>query len=229
MKNRRYVIYYRVSTARQGVSGLGLEAQKVAVTTFLNGGQWEIVAEFTEIETGKNSDRPVLAQALAACRLHGATLIVAKLDRLARNTQFLLKVVEGSGDKGVVFCDLPGVPEGPTGKFIITQMAAVAELEAGLISQRTKAALAAAKARGVQLGRRDNAIAQYQPKARVAGLAVRQRKADARRQDIMPTIEALRSKGLTSLRQLAEGLNEQGIPAPRGGKWFAASVSQLLN
>ena len=122
------------------------------MTDYLNGGRWKLVAEVVEVETGKRADRPKLAQALALCRLHTATLIIGKLDRLARNTRFLLSIVEGTGEAGVVFCDLPTVPAGPVGKFIVTQMAAVAELEAGLISQRTKAALAAAKARGKRLG-----------------------------------------------------------------------------
>jgi DNA invertase Pin-like site-specific DNA recombinase len=110
------------------------------------------VDAFEEVETGKLNTRPALAQALAACRAMHATLIIAKLDRLARNAAFLLSVVEGSGAGGVVFCDLPQVPPGPSGKFVIAIMAAVAELEAGLISERTKAALAQAKARGVRLG-----------------------------------------------------------------------------
>jgi DNA invertase Pin-like site-specific DNA recombinase len=228
MPNGKYIAYYRVSTQKQGDSGLGLDAQKEAVTRYLNGGRWNLVDEFTEIETGKNNNRPVLAQALAACRLHRATLIVAKLDRLARNTKFLLTVVEGSGDKGVVFCDLPTIPEGPTGKFILTQMASVAELEAGLISQRTKAALAAAKARGTLLGRRDGEIAKYAAKGLQASIQARQRTSQSRIQDILPTIEALKGAGYTSLRQLAAGLNERGISAPRGGEWSAAQVQRIL-
>src|SRR3954471_10912403 len=150
--NGRFISYYRVSTVQQGRSGLGLEAQREAVRDFLNGGDWTLTGEFTEVESGKRTDRPQLDAALALCRLTGATLIVAKLDRLARNVRFLLSVVEGTGDAGVVFCDLPTVPPGALGKFIVTQMAAVAELEAGLISKRTKDALAAFKARGRVLG-----------------------------------------------------------------------------
>ncbi len=106
------------------------------------------MAEFQEVESGKRADRPQLAAALAACRTRRAVLVIAKLDRLARNARFLLSVVEGSGEAGVVFCDLPSVPAGPIGKFMVTQLAAVAELEAGLTSQRTKAALAVEGARG---------------------------------------------------------------------------------
>ncbi len=148
----RFVAYYRVSTDRQGQSALGLEGQQSAVRDFLNGGDWSLTGEYTEIESGKRSDRPELARALTQCRLTGATLVVAKLDRLARNSAFLMSVVDGSGEGGVVFCDLPTIPAGPVGRFIIQQMANVAELEAGLISQRTKAALQAAKARGTKLG-----------------------------------------------------------------------------
>src|SRR6476620_5085330 len=127
LMNGRFVSYYRVSTAQQGRSGLGLEAQREAVRDFLNGGDWTLTGEFTEVESGKRTDRPQLDAALALCRLTGATLIVAKLDRVARNVRFLLSVVEGTGDAGVVFCDLPTVPSGALGKFIVTQMAAVAE------------------------------------------------------------------------------------------------------
>ncbi|WP_431270263.1 recombinase family protein [Dankookia sp. P2] len=136
----RYIAYFRVSTERQGRSGLGLDAQRMAVARHIASAGGQVVAEFQEVESGKRNDRPQLAAALAACRAHRATLLIAKLDRLARNARFLLGVVEGSGDGGVVFCDLPQVPPGPVGKFLVTQMAAVAELEAGLISQRTRAA-----------------------------------------------------------------------------------------
>ena len=145
----RYVAYFRVPTERQGRSGLGLDAQREAVARHVASAGGAVAAEFQEIESGKRGDRPQLAAALAACRA-SATLLIAKLDRLARNARFLLGVVEGSGEGGVVFCDLPTVPPGPVGKFLVTQMAAVAELEAGLISQRTRAALRhGKKARGV--------------------------------------------------------------------------------
>lgn len=150
--NSRAVTYLRVSTERQGRSGLGLEAQREAVAKALRDGGRELAGEFVEVESGRLNDRPQLREALAVCRLTGATLIVAKLDRLSRDARFLLSVVEGAGEGGVVFCDLPTIPAGPVGKFLVTQMAAVAELEAGLISQRTRAALDAAKARGTRLG-----------------------------------------------------------------------------
>src|SRR5215212_2720523 len=126
------------------------------------------------------------ATALAACRVHRATLVIAKLDRLARNARFLLGVVEGSGEGGVVFCDLPQVPPGPVGKFLVTQMAAVAELEAGLISQRTRAALAAARARGVVLG--NPRLRAGSPDAARAAAAAKAAKARARAADLAPVL-----------------------------------------
>src|SRR3954451_2513944 len=145
----KFISYYRVSTKRQGRSGLGLEAQRQAVATYLNGGLWQIVAEFTEVETGKRADRPELDEALAAARLHRCPLVVSKVDRLTRSVSFLSKLLDANVD--VRFADLPQI-EGATGRFLLQQMAAVAELEAGMISARTRAALAAAKRRGKKLG-----------------------------------------------------------------------------
>ena len=144
-----FVAYYRVSTGRQGKSGLGIEAQRAGVESYLNGGDWHIAAEFTEVESGKRSDRPELDKALAAARLHRVPVVVSKVDRLARSTAFLSRLLEAGVD--VRFADLPPI-EGGTGRFMLQQMVAVAELEAGMISARTKAALAAAKKRGTKLG-----------------------------------------------------------------------------
>ena len=146
----KFVSYYRVSTDKQGKSALGLEAQKAAVADRLNGGRWQIVGEFVEVESGKRASRPELDAALAACKKHKAKLIVAKLDRLSRNVAFLLKLIDAGVE--VLFGDLPEL-NGAMGKFVLITMANVAELEAGLISERTKAALKAAKARGVTLCR----------------------------------------------------------------------------
>src|SRR6478735_9451339 len=146
----KFVSYYRVSTDRQGRSGLGLDVQKEAVEQRLNGGRWQLVAEFVEIESGKRAKRPQLDAALAACKKHKAKLVVAKLDRLSRNVSFLLKLIDSGVE--VLFADLPEL-NGAMGRFMLTTMASVAELEAGLVSERTKAALKAAKARGVRLGR----------------------------------------------------------------------------
>ena len=149
----KFISYLRVSTDKQGRSGLGLDAQREAVSRHLDGGNWTLLCEYVEIESGKHDDRPKLAAAMRHARRTGATLIVAKLDRLSRNQSFLMRVWEGTGKAGVVFCDLPSIPAGPVGKFIVQQMAAVAELERGLISSRTKAALAIAREeRGIKLG-----------------------------------------------------------------------------
>ena len=157
MAKGKFISYLRVSTDKQGRSGLGLEAQREAVTRYLNGGNWTVVAEYVETESGKRSDRPKLAAALGHAKAIGATLVFAKLDRLTRNVDLLRTLVASGVD--LVFCDLPHVPPGAMGRFLLTQMASVAELEAGLISERTKAALAAAKARGVKLGNPNGARA----------------------------------------------------------------------
>src|SRR5436190_16360184 len=141
----KFVAYYRVSTDRQGKSRLGLDAQREAVTSYLNGGSWQLVQEFVEVESGKRADRPQLAAALAACRKHKAKLVIAKLDRLSRNLAFVATVMES----GVEFV---AVDNPHANKLTIHILAAVAEHERAMISERTKAALAAAKRRGKRLG-----------------------------------------------------------------------------
>src|ERR687884_1412512 len=145
MASGRWVAYYRVSTAKQGASGLGLEAQREAVAGYLNGGNWQLAAEFVEIESGRKNDRPELAKALAMCRRIGATLIIAKLDRLARNVAFVSNLMESGVEFTAV--DFP-----TANRLTIHILAAVAEPQREMISARTKAALAAAKARGTKLG-----------------------------------------------------------------------------
>src|SRR5215211_2274243 len=145
MAQGKFVAYYRVSTAKQGASGLGLEAQQEAVRTYLNGGPWRLVAEVVEVESGKRNDRPKLAEALRLCRLHGATLIIAKLDRRARNVAFISNLMESGVEFTAV--DFP-----QANRLTVHILAAVAEHEAKAISTRTKDALAAAKARGKKLG-----------------------------------------------------------------------------
>jgi DNA invertase Pin-like site-specific DNA recombinase len=223
--NGKFVAYYRVSTARQGKSGLGIDAQRVAVETYLNGGDWSIVAEFTEVESGKRSDRPALDRALAAARLHRAALVVSKVDRLTRSVAFLSRLLEAGVD--VRFADLPQI-EGATGRFLLQQMVAVAELEAGMISARTKAALAAAKRRGKKLGG-DRGV-KPSAKTRAKAMAAIEARASIRAADIGPTIKALQAAGATSLRAIAAGLNEQCIPTSRGqGTWSAVQVARVLD
>ncbi len=230
-KGRAFVAYCRVSTQQQGRSGLGLEAQEAAIRGYLQPGDRLLSPLFVEVESGRRDDRPELAKALARCRATGATLLVAKLDRLARNTRFLLSVVEGTGEAGVVFIDLPQLPAGPVGKFMLTQMAAVAELEAGLISQRTKAALTAAKARGVKLGG-DRGNRPCTPEGvRLGAQASAEARALASSRHahgVLPALEELRAQGLSSLQQLAEGLTARGITTPRGAAWTATAVRRVL-
>jgi DNA invertase Pin-like site-specific DNA recombinase len=221
----RFVAYYRVSTAKQGRSGLGREAQEASVKAHLNGGRWKLIAEFAEVESGKRSDRPELDKALAACRLHRAKLIVAKVDRLTRSVAFLSRLLEAGVE--VLFCDLPAI-EGPTGRFMLQQMAAVAELEAGLISARTKAALAAAKARGVKLGGTNPH--KLTDADRALGRGVIAKRAADKAADYASIIRELQSAGVTSLTGIAAALTERGIPTPKGlqGAWQAVQVGRVL-
>ena len=209
--------------ASRARAGIGIEAQREAVANYLNGGNWRIVAEFTEIESGKRSDRPELDKALAAARTRRVPLVVAKVDRLTRSVSFLSRLLDAGVD--VRFADLPAL-EGATGKFMLQQMAAIAELEAGMISARTKAALAAAKRRGVQLGGFRGA--RFTAKHVKAAVAARQGKSRARAEDLAPTIKELQAAGFELLRAIAAGLDERGIPAARGGKWSAVQVARLL-
>jgi DNA invertase Pin-like site-specific DNA recombinase len=227
----KFVAYYRVSTDRQGKSGLGLEAQRVAVATYLNGGNWRIVADFTEVESGRRSDRPELDKALGAARLHRCPLVVSKVDRLTRSVAFLSRLLEAGVD--VRFADLPQIA-GATGRFLLQQMVAVAELEAGMISTRTKAALAAAKARGSKLGgtrtrKSDGQRVIISHAAQSNGATANRERAAARALDIAPTIEQIRMTGATTLRAIALALDDAGIPTPRGqGKWSASQVKRTI-
>jgi DNA invertase Pin-like site-specific DNA recombinase len=225
MTEGRFVSYLRVSTGKQGKSGLGLEAQRETVRQTLNGGDWQLLAEFVEVEGGRVSDRPQLAAALDRCRLMGAKLIVANVSRLTRNPDFMSRLAEAGVD--VWFCDLPRV-EGPVGKFMLRQMLAVAELEAGFIGERTRKALAAAKARGVKLGGNRGNLPAVSDKGREISRRVRMAKAQDRVKLVAPVIAELRASGATSLRQIADALNARSIPTPRGATWQPAQVKRLL-
>ncbi|MCW1994391.1 UNVERIFIED_ORG: DNA invertase Pin-like site-specific DNA recombinase [Bradyrhizobium japonicum] len=219
----RFVAYYRVSTAKQGASGLGLAAQRSAVAAYLKE-HGQVIAEFKEVESGRRSDRPALEQALAMARVHRIPIVVAKVDRLTRSVAFLSRLLESGVE--VRFADLPAL-EGPTGRFMLQQMAAVAELEAGLISTRTKAALAAAKKRGVKLGGfRGASISKA---AHQASKRARGRMAALRAHDLMPTLRELQSQGVTSHDGLARALTDKRIPTSRGHtRWTGVQVARVL-
>jgi len=222
MRNGKFVAYYRVSTAKQGASGLGLEAQQESVRSYLNGGRWKMVDELTEIESGKRNDRPALARALALCRIHKATLIIAKLDRLARNVNFISNLMESGVEFTAV--DFP-----QANRLTVHILAAVAEHEAAMISARTKSALQAARARGVALGTPNHSlIARHAQKGTRASATVRSANARKRAEDILPVLQAVQDAGVTTLAGIAETLNERGIPAPRGGSWSPVQVSRVL-
>jgi DNA invertase Pin-like site-specific DNA recombinase len=221
MAGGKWISYLRVSTGRQGRSGLGLQAQRTSVSDFLNGGPWKLIKEFVEVESGKRADRPQLEAALAACRLHGAKLVIAKLDRLSRDAYFLLGLDKAGVD--FVAADMPNA-----NRLTVGIMAMVAEEERRMISARTKASLAAAKARGTQLGG-DRGI-KPTVKMRRKSAQARQQRALGRAADIAPTIAELRAGGATSLRAISAGLNARGIPTARGeGAWSAVQVARLLD
>jgi len=212
----KFVSYLRVSTLKQGAAGLGIAAQRAAVDGYINGGYHHLVSEYVEVESGKNDARPELAAALLKCRLTGAVLIIARLDRLSRDAHFLL----GLQKSGVAFiaADMPAANQ-----LTIGILAVVAQAEREAISSRTKGALAAAKARGVILGGWKGG-----PKVNPAtGRAAYAASADAFARDVAPTIQALRAAGL-SLRQTAARLTLDGVKTSQGGAWSATAVKNVL-
>ena len=216
----RFVAYYRVSTDKQGKSGLGLEAQREVVTAYINHEQGKLVGEFQEVESGKSRTRPELRKAIAAAKLYDATLVIAKLDRLARNAYFLLSL----RDAGVKFvaCDMP-----QANNLTVTIMAAVAEEEAKMISDRTKAALKAAKARGVALGGfRGRSISREDA---AKGNEVRKTRSIARAAQFRAEVDRIIGEGHNTLKLIAAELNARNIPTPsRRGAWQPTMVSRVL-
>jgi DNA invertase Pin-like site-specific DNA recombinase len=214
---KTYVSYLRVSTDRQGRSGLGLEAQREAIKCFLQHGR--LLKEYVEVESGRRIDRPELAKALDHCRDTGATLIIAKLDRLARSVAFIAQLMES--DVEFVAADFP-----QANRLTIHVLAAVAEHEREMISQRTKAALAAARARGVRLGR-DNLTADGARKGWQQSAEVRRRRADDFAQKRARVIASYLDD-VMSLRAVARQLNSDGLLTARGGRWTATTVRNVL-
>lgn len=221
----RFVVYYRVSTARQGRSGLGLEAQRVTVMAYLNGGNHEVIGEYTEIESGGKSNRPELAKAIRDCRLKNARLIVAKLDRLSRDIGFI-DALQKSAVKFTV-AEMPDATE-----FTIHIFAAMAQHERKLISQRTKDALALLKGTG-KLGnpclqRGERIPGGGGPVNSIKATAVKKSKADAFAQEIGGVIDEMVVGG-ESLRDIADGLSNAGFKTRKGDEWQAMSVKRVLD
>jgi predicted site-specific integrase-resolvase len=238
MSARKFVAYYRVSTEKQGRSGLGLEAQQEAVRSYLNGGAWTLVAEVVEIESGKRNDRPRLAEALRLCRLHGAVLIIAKLDRLARNVAFISNLMESGVEFTAV--DFP-----QANRLTVHILAAVAEHEREMISKRTKDALASKRAfyarltdqekaelrlrgKATQLGGNRGKVHLVARKGALASAVIRSTKAKRRAADVAPIVHELQAAG-ASLRKVAAALNDRHIPTARGSRWTATQVMRVLD
>jgi DNA invertase Pin-like site-specific DNA recombinase len=218
----RVVAYYRVSTEAQGRSGLGLDAQQQAVAALCQQRGWTIIAEFTEVESGKRNDRPELTAALKRAKVTGARLVIAKLDRLSRNVAFLA-ALQDSGAKFTA-ADMPEADE-----FTVHILAAVAQRERKLTSDRTKAALAAAKARGTKLGNPNGAAAiRRAGKGTEAALEAVRANAAERATEYAETIADVQASGAASLSAIAAELNARGIVTPRGGQWHPSSVRNLL-
>lgn len=216
----RAVALLRVSTCRQGRSGLGLEAQRRAIQGHL-ADNWEIVEWVEEVESGRRADRPQLRHALRLCRSHSATLAISRLDRLTRDPHFLFELERA----GVPFL----VVDAPfANQFSLRIMAIMAAEEARWVSERTKAALASRRARGLSVGGNNPRIGEFAQAGAGKSAAVRAARARTRAQDLEPVLQTLRAEGAQSLAALARGLNERGIPAPRGGLWHAQSVRQLV-
>lgn len=217
--NSRLVAYYRVSTSRQGVSGLGLEAQKQAVAVYVERERGQLIAEFTEVESGKSNTRPELLQALALCERSGARLVIAKLDRLSRNAAFLLSLRDANVD--FVACDMPQAD-----RFTVGVLALVAEREREQISERTKAALRAAKARGTKLG--NPRLAEVRSTDLSAAREARQSAGQAWQEKVQAIVrDAYNQTG--TLSGAARCLNDKGERTRRGAEWTAIAVARVLS
>jgi len=208
-----FIAYYRVSTDRQGRSGLGLDAQRTAVYSYL-GHSHALISEFIEVETGKRNDRPELLKALAECKKQRARLIIAKLDRLARNLYFISGLMESSVE--FVACDVPGA-----NRMMLQILAVFAEHEREMISKRTKEALSIAKERGRRLGN------PHPLHASLLGIRKNKAFADKFAETVRPLVESLKMQGL-SLRDIAAEMNSRSIKTARGGDWHATTVRNVI-
>lgn len=236
MAQGKFVTYLRVSTKRQGDSGLGLEAQRAAVEAYLNGGPWTVCGEFVEVESGKSDvNRPQLQRAIQACRVYGAKLLIAKFDRLSRDAHFLL----GLEKAGIEFV----ATDNPhANRLTVGIMALVADEERRAISARTTAALARKKVfyagltdeareelraagKVTQLGGDRGAVLSTEAKAK--GVQVRQAKANGRAADLLPIIAEIRAAGAVTLQAVADALNARGVPTARGGTWSPVQVQRV--
>lgn len=219
----KIISYLRVSTRQQGLSGLGLDAQRLAIDAYAVQRHAKVVETYTEIESGKVNARPELAKALHLAKVTGATLVIAKLDRLSRNAAFLLAL----RDSGVRFvaADMPDAND-----LTVGIMALVAQQEREAISRRTTEALAAARARGVRLGNPNGAAAlKRAAKGNSASVASIRAAADIHANNLQPILDALATEGVTSLGAVAVALNERGMLTPRGKSWHKSSVRNLLD
>jgi DNA invertase Pin-like site-specific DNA recombinase len=211
----KFVAYFRVSTDRQGKSGLGLEAQREAVMNYLDGGRWTLIGEFTEVESGKRNDRPELVKALAACKRQKAKLVIAKLDRLVRNPAFIATLMES----GVEFV---AVDNPHANELTVHFLAAVAQREREMISERSTAALLAAKRRGRRLGNPNL------PEAAKRGVAALKANAKRFAANVRPIIDEIIAAGAKSHNAIAAKLNERNVPTARGGVWTHVQVGAIL-
>ena len=218
----KIVTYLRVSTERQGRSGLGLEAQRSSIEAYATGRSASIVKEFVEVESGKNNQRPQLAAALHLAKVTGSTLVIAKLDRLSRNAAFLLALRDS--DVKFIAADMPDANE-----LTVGIMALVAEQERQAISQRTTEALRAAKTMGTKLGNPNGAAALRRAgKGNKAAVDTIKAKANAYAADLKPIIQDITASGIVSLAGIANELNARQIKTVRNGEWHKATVANLL-
>ena len=221
-ETQKYVVYYRVSTQKQGISGLGIDAQKASVKSFLKARGGEIVDACTETESGKNNHRPRFKEAVEAVKENNAILLVAKLDRLSRDVHF----ITGLRKEGINFtaCDMPDA-----NKLTINIMAVMAEQERKLIAERTKAALAAAKRRGKKLGTSNKKIkSALKKKGWKNSLTKRKRRADSFAESLRSKIEFLRIEEKKTQQAIVKHFNEYNVAAARGGKWHITQLQRVM-